>query len=287
MGEPIGTANSAILVARYALLAGSRSMPIGLGLTSRALHLERAERECFGAAIPSIATILGPAARLLEIGPFAGQALGQMLVAMERPKAAVIMTADLDARQYVRLQEITSTAEITHIEHDATGASWPLDPIGAGRTLLISAGGGFGFTPPMQASSILQHASQKLQTDDLIALTLEIDRDAALLEVTYRDFGNQLVTQALSNLGRAEYFETKTFYDAQIQRVRFGALAGLNASLAWNGTRCEFEQGTWLDFGAMQLHTQNSLMELHPDFQIHDQWESQDKAVTLLLLRKI
>jgi hypothetical protein len=153
--------------------------------------------------------------------------------------------------------------------------------------MIVAAGGGFGLMTPKQAFSVLEHTSDILADGDFVALTLEMHRDAAVLDVAYREFGNQLVTLALNNLGRAEGLEPRTFYDAATRRVRFGALAGQATSLAWNGTRCTFEQGTWLDLGAMQLHTPDSVTKLHPDFVAHNQWHTQDKAVTLLLLRKI
>jgi hypothetical protein len=287
VSDPVDTLNSAITDCRAALLAGQCSVPVSLGVTSRALHIERGERECFGAAVTDIAQALGPAARLIEIGPFAGLNMGQLLGAAERPKAGVVMTSNLDARQFARLQEIETTAEVTYLKHDSFAQSWPLESVGAGKTLICLAGGGFGLLSSKQAFSVLEHASQTLLQGDFVGLTLEMHRDSAVLDVVYRDFGNQLVKQALNALGRADGLETKTFYDAATRRVRFGALAGCDASLAWNGTVCQFGSGCWLDMGGMQLHTQDSFADIHPDFTVHHQWQSQDKVVTLLLLRKI
>jgi Histidine-specific methyltransferase, SAM-dependent len=287
VSDPVDTLSTTIPDCRSALLAGRFDVPIHLGLTGRASHVERGERECFGAAIVDISTALGPAARVIEIGPFAGLAMGSILNELERPKAAVVMTDSLDTRLFARLQETVSTAEITYIPHDASAPSWPLNVIGAGRTLVLLAGGGFGLMPSKQAFSVLENASHALIQGDFVAVTLEMCRDAAIVDVLYSDYGNQLVTQALSSLGRAEGLEPRTFYDAATRRVRFGAVAGQNAGLAWNGTRCSFDRGTWLDMGAMQLHNPSSMIDLHPDFVVHDQWQSQDKVVTLLLLRKL
>jgi hypothetical protein len=287
VSDTVDTINTDITDCRTALLAGSRNVPLTLGLSARALHIERGERECFGTALSDIAQALGPAARLIEIGPFAGLIMGQLLAAMERPKAGVIINSNLDARLFARLQETDSTAEITLLRHVGFGESWPLDSVGAGKTIICAAGGGFGLMTSQQAFSVLDQASQTLLQGDFVALTLDMPRDSAVVDVIYRDFGNQLVNQALNALGRADGFEARTFFDAATQRVRFGALTAGRGSIAWNGTVCPFQAGSWLDFGGMQLHTHDSLVDMHPDFAVHLQWQSQDQSVLLLLLRKI
>ena len=271
---------------RSSLLAGQLAVPINLGLMSRLGHIERGERDCLVSASPVLASHVGPAARVIECGPFAGQIMAIVLNALERPKAGVVMTTTLGPRQIERLRETISTAEITHIDHNATYANWPLEPIGAGKTLVCIGGGGYGLLPPSQAHAALDNASQSLQQGDFVALTLEMNRDSAMIEATYRDYGNQIIMQALTSLGRVEGLEARIFYDAVTQRVVFGAMAQKGASIAWNGTRVDFDAGTWLDLGAMTLHTPTKLLDLHPDFEVYDQWHSQDKVVTLLFLRK-
>lgn len=287
MSESVKTLSMAIPDCRSDLVNGSLRVPLALGLTARVAHVERGERECFGAALEDIAPILGPAARVIECGPFAGLMMGQILSALERPKAGVVMTSAFEPRQLARLQESVTTAQITHIEHDAHMPSWPLEAIGAGKTLVLVGGGGFGLTPQSQAFSILKQASQALSHGDFVALTLESPRDGAIMDAAYCDYGADLVVQAVSNLGRMEGLEPRSFYDATANIVRFGALASQNASLTWNGTRCGFDAGAWLDMGGMTLHSAETILNLHPEFALQDHWQSQDKAISLVLLRKI
>ncbi len=286
MSEWLDTSNSIIPDCRIALLGGARHVSVGLGLTIRAAHIERGERECLSAAAAALSTYTGPAARIIEAGAFAGITLGPLLGTLERPKAGIVMTTNLDLRQFERLRTTDTTAELTHLHHDATQYQWPLAPIGTGTTLLFMGGGGFGFTQSNDAFTILENASQSLTKGDMIAVTLEMDRDGAVLDAVYCDFGHQIVNQALTSLGKAEGLEPRTFYDPTGKRVRFGAVATKGASISWNGTRCTFEGGAWLDVGAMALHTVDTMGDLHPDFEARDQWQSHDKAVTLLLLRK-
>lgn len=262
-------------------------MPIELGLLGPVAHIERSERECYGAAFDEIIAIVGPAARLIDCGPFAGLLTAYVLNQLERPKAGIMMTPNLDPRLFGRLKDSVTTAQVTHIHHQAHDPDWPLETVGAGKTLVMMTGGSFGLSPPPRAFAVLENASHRLQQGDFIALTLEMVRDGALIDAAYRDFGNQLVSQALGNLGRAEGLEARSFYDAPHQRVMFGATAHKDASLTWNGTRCNFEHGSWLDFGAMKLTRSDRMSDLHPDFETAHQWQSQDKVVTLLLLRKI
>ena len=271
---------------RSSLLAGHLFVPIDLGFMSRLGHIERGERECLSSGSTAIAGHLGPAARVIECGPFAGQIMAIVLNALERPKAGVVMTTTLGPRQIERLRETITTAEITHVDHNATHAMWPLEPIGTGKTLVCVGGGGYGLLPPSQARATLDNASHSLQQGDFIALTLEMNRDGAMIEATYREYGSQIIMQALASLGRVDGFDARIFYDAAKQRVRFGAMAQMGASIAWNGTRVDFDAGAWLDLGAMTLHTPTTLLNLHPDFDVYDQWHSLDKVVTLLFLRK-
>ena len=283
----LDTPNTAIPNGRSALIGGDLSVAIDLGLSTPAAHIERAERDCLALAGDSLALHLGPAARVIECGPFAGLALQHLLSALERPKAGIIMTSGSDPRQNGRRRKTLSTAQITHIHHDASDPSWPLDAVGAGKTLIFVGGGGFGLTPPHRAFALLENAAHTLNIGDFVGLTLETPRDGAVIDATYADYGKHIVGAALASLGRAEAIESRTFYDPITQRVRFGGVALSEASIAWNGTRCSFNEGTWIDVGAMTLHSASAMLDLHPDFDIHDQWQSHDKVVTLLLLRKI
>lgn len=272
---------------RRSLVAGGLIVPVELGLSGRVAHLERAERECFVAALGDISNLIGPAARMIDCGPFAGALAAQILNGLERPKAGIIMTTNLDTRQFARLLTIDTTAEVTHVLHQAHKPEWPLEVVGAGTTLVVMCGGGYGLSTPLNAFAALENASHRLGHGDFVALSLEIVRDGATLDAAYRDFGTHLIVQALTSLGRAEGLEPRTFYHPATNAVRFGALAKENASLAWNGTICEFDAGSWIDMGAMQLHEADARLDLHPDFEIAQQWPSQDGAVALLLLRKI
>jgi hypothetical protein len=272
---------------RLSLLSGSTNVPLTLGTTARAVHVERGERDCMGAALPSLIGYIGAAARVIECGVFAGHLMTQILGTLERPKAGVILTSALDRRQFGRLSDAETTAEISHVDHDASRGSWPLELIGAGKTLVVVGGGGFGLVSRADGFAILENASHALCKGDFVLLTLEMVRDGATLDASYADFGKQVVSQAVTAVGRSEGLDLRTFYDAATQSVRFGAIAHKGAFISWNGTRCAFDDGTWLDVGAIALHRAGSVVDLHPDFEIHDQWQSQDKVVTLLLLRKI
>jgi hypothetical protein len=279
--------DSLLNACRSSLVNGGTSVPITLGTPSRAAHVERGERDCVSAALPSLAGYVGAAARVIECGLFAGHLMAQILGSLERPKAGVILTSALDQRQFGRLGDTETTAEISHVDYDAKLGSWPLELIGAGKTLVVVGGGGFGLVSRPDGFAILENASHALADGDFVLLTLETVRDGATLDAVYADFGKHIVNQALTAVGRSEGLEARTFHNASTQSVRFGAIAQNSASIGWNGTRCAFDDGTWLDVGGMALHTPSSLVDLHPDFEIHDQWHSQDKVVTLLLLRKI
>jgi hypothetical protein len=197
------------------------------------------------------------------------------------------LTTHLDPRALDRLQPGKTTAEITQIAHDIAQADLPLESMGAGKTLVVISGGGFGLLSNAQAYAALENAGQSLDVGDFALVTLENARDSAIMEVTYRDFGSALIHHAITQLGRSEGFEARVFYDPLRSSLRFGAVTQEGAVINWNGTVCAFEPGTWLDMGGMRVHHANAATDLHPDFQIQDQWTSQDKVVTLALLRKI
>jgi hypothetical protein len=162
-----------------------------------------------------------------------------------------------------------------------------LEPTAARRTLVAICGGGFGFLPPAQAFQILENASAILTTDDFVLVTLEQPRDGALVEASYIEFGSQIVMAALNRIGRSEGLAPRVFCEENARAVRLGAVAHPDAVISWNGTRCTFKEGTWLDCGAIHITAAAKGVDLHPDFDVEDQWTSADQLVSLLLLRKI
>jgi hypothetical protein len=275
-----------VCVSRENLKRGILDLPLELGLASPAHHIERGERECYAAALPHIAHAVGPAACVVDCGFFAGHNLSALLSALERPKAGVVLSHAHDPRQQTRLLEADTTAEITFISHDARTPMWPLETMGAGRTLTVLSGGSYGLYSHAQAFEVLENASRAASSGDFVLITLEPQRDAAVIEALYLDYGSQIVTHALAYIGRAEGLTPRVFYDGKINSVRLGAIASTGAAIGWNGTRCAIEPGDWLDLGGITLLGGTQALDLHPDFEIEDQWSSQDQAVSLLLLRK-
>lgn len=127
------------------LLAGARTLNISLGLDSPAAHVERAEREVLDRILPHLSELIGPAARLIDWGPFTGLRTAQVLMALERPKAIVLMKREIDPRIFDTLNAKDSTAEISLSPASATPSSWDLPAIGSATNLALIAGGGFGF----------------------------------------------------------------------------------------------------------------------------------------------
>jgi hypothetical protein len=250
-------------------------------------HIERGERDCYAQALPHLGSIVGPAARVIDCGYFAGAYLTQVLSALERPTAGIVLTATPDMRQFERLLDKGLTAQISLITHCAHQARWPLETSAAGRTLLVMSSGGFGLLPREQAFDVLENASNALRVGDLALITLEQPRDGALVEASYEDFGKQIVLNALAQIGRHEGLMPRIFYEQSAHAVRLGAVAEGPASIVWNGTRCQLPAGTWLDMGAIHMTPAQSGLQLHPDFEIEDRWTSGDQLVSLLLLRKI
>jgi hypothetical protein len=272
---------------RASLLDGELFLPIDLGISSPASHIERGERDCFGQALVHIANAVGPAARLIDCGYFAAMVMPQVLAALERPKAGIVLTATPDMRHYDRVEQNNLTAEISLVRHHACAAQWPLERAAAGRTLVVLSGGGFGLLRPAQAFQVLENASSALAKDDFVLITLEQPRDGALLEATYIDYGSQIINSILNQIGRSENLVPRVFCDQPARSIRLGAIADGHALISWNGTKCTFAPGTWLDMGAIHITEAANGASLHPDFEIEDQWTSGDQLVSLLLLRKI
>jgi hypothetical protein len=275
-----------VSVSREALKHGTLSLPLELGLASSANHIERGERNCYASALPHIANVVGPAACVVDCGFFAGHNLSAILSALERPKAGVVLSTANDPRQQIKLLEADTTAEITFISHDARTPMWPLEPMGAGRRVTVLSGGSYGLYSHAQAFEVLENASRAASSGDFVLITLEPLRDAAVIEALYVDYGGQIVTHALAQIGRAEGLTPRVFYDGKTNCIRLGAIAHSGAAIGWNGTRCEITAGDWLDLGKIALFDATKAHDLHPDYEIEDQWSSQDHAVSLLLLRK-
>lgn len=271
---------------RAALLSGQHNLPLDLGLTGSAAHIDRGERDCFAQGLAHVAKAVGPAARLIDCGYFAGTNLRLVLSALERPKAGIVLTATPDMRQHERALQTSLTAEISVINHNACQSDWPLETTAAGHTLVVMTGGAFGLLAPQQAFNVLENASRALLTGDFCLVTLEQPRDAALLEAAYQEFGGQTITNALNQIGRCEGLTPRVFYDSALGCLRLGAIADIDGVIAWNGTRCSLARGTWLDLGAIHLHALAGAPDLHPDFEVEDKWTSADHTVALVLLRK-
>jgi hypothetical protein len=279
--------NPRVSACRAALLDGKMVLPLDLGITAPASHIDRGERDCFGQALLHIANAVGPAARVIECGYFAGSSLSQVLTALERPTAGILLSATPDMRQFEKLLQHDLTAQITLVTYNACEAKWPLEPTAAGRTLVVMAGGGFGLLPPAQAFQVLENASSALGTGDFVLITLEQPRDGAILEASYIEFGGQIVSSALAKIGRHEGLVPRVFCEPGAHAVRLGAIAEHPAFFSWNGTRCVLPKGSWLDMGAIHITAAATGAQLHPDFDVEDQWTSGDALVSLLLLRKI
>jgi hypothetical protein len=275
------------MAARAALVDGAFAIPAALGLTAVAPHIDRSERDCLLSALPMIASTLGPAGRLVDAGAFETATMASLLTELERPKAAIMLRPDMDPRHHLRLSGATTTAEISHIEHDVDDLSWSLESAGDGRTLVAILGGGFGLYDRETGFDVLDHIGDVLKTGDLVLLTLEQPKDGAVLEALYLDTCTAIVTQALNKIGRYEGLEPRLFFDAMTHVLHYGALARENALIAWNGTMCPVPEGTWLEVGQFALTDIECGSDLHPDFAVESNWTAPDGHVSLLLLRKL
>lgn len=268
------------------LLAGERSFAIALGLDNPASHVERAEREVLDRILPHIATLVGPAARLIDCGPFTGLRTAQTLATLERPKAIVLMNREIDPRIFDTLQAKATTAEISVAPASATPANWDLPAIGSGTTLAMISGGGLGFLTAGGRKELFHGASLTLKSDDFLLVTIELAQDAAMVEAAYQEFGQSLVRTCLTRLGKSHGFEARVFHQATSQRVQFGAVAQKDASIQWQDAGCGFKLGDWLAIGAAQQFTTETLAQEVAGFDIHQTWRASDGRIEVMLLKK-
>lgn len=272
---------------RDALLSGDYRVPLFLGLTNPVSHIERGQRDCYARALPAIAKSVGPAARVIDCGYFAGNNIGLILQALERPKAGIVLTATSDVRANDVSLRASLTAEVSLHPQNAYEAAWDLEVMAAGRTLVCVSGGGFGMLTPETAFRLLDNASAALATGDFVMITLEQPRDVALLEAAYLEPATHIINTALAKIGRCEGITARVFSEANAKLIRLGGIAESSASVTWNGTTCVLDAGTWIDFGAIHITAASTAAQLHPDFVVEDHWTSGDQIVSLLLLRKL
>lgn len=200
------------------LLDGGRTVTIALGLHNPAAHIERAEREVLDRILPQLGELIGPAARLIDCGPFTGLRTAQVVMALERPKAVVLMNRDIDPRIFDTLNTKDSTAEISLAPASATASSWDLPAIGSGTSLALIAGGGFGFLSEAERRDLITGAAQTLKANDYLLLAIELAQDGALAEAAYQDFGLHLVRSCLTRLGKSHGLEPHIFTKPQANR---------------------------------------------------------------------
>jgi hypothetical protein len=133
-----------IMSIRAELKAGGRHVPLGLGVVAPVGHIERGQRDCYGQARDIVSLAVGPAGRVIDCGYFATSTLDLILSSLERPKAGIALTATLNTHAHERPFQGNTTAQMSLLRHNACEGPWPLDPIAAGRTLVVLSGGGFG-----------------------------------------------------------------------------------------------------------------------------------------------
>jgi uncharacterized SAM-dependent methyltransferase len=268
------------------LLDGGRTISIALGLHNPAAHIERAEREVLDRLLPQLGELIGPAARLIDCGPFTGLRTAQVLMALERPKAIVLMNREIDPRIFDTLTAIDSTAEISLAPASASPSSWDLPAIGSGTSLALIAGGGFGFLSEIERRNLIAGAVQTLKSDDFLLLTSELAQDGAMAEAAYQDFGLHLVRSCLTRLGKSHGLEPRIFHEAASQQVQFGAVAQKEANIQWQDVGCLFSPGDWLAMGAAQQFTAETLSLELAEFDVHKTWHASDGRADVVLLKK-
>lgn len=268
------------------LLAGARTLNIALGLDSPAAHVERSEREVLDRILPHLGDLIGPAARLIDCGPFTGLRTAQVLAALERPKAIVLMNREIDPRIFDTLNAKDSTAEISLAPASASPSSWDLPAIGSGSTLALIAGGGLGLLSEAERRDLFHGSAQTLKSNDFLLLTSELTQDAAVAEAAYQDFGLHLVRTCLTRLGKSHGLEPRIFHQAASQQVQFGALAQKDASIQWQDVGCIFSPGDWLAMGAAHQFTAATLTSELSGFDVQETWRASDGRVDVMLLKK-
>ncbi len=268
------------------LLAGARTINIALGLHNPATHVERAEHEVLDRILPHLGELIGPAARLIDCGPFTGLRTAQVLAALERPKAIVLMNREIDPRIFDTLNAKDSTAEISLAPASASPSSWDLPAIGSGTSLALIAGGGFGFLSEAERRDLITGAAQTLKSDDFLLLTIELAQDGAMAEAAYQDFGLHLVRSCLTRLGKSHGLEPHIFHQASSQQVHFGAVAQKEATIQWQDVCCLFSPGDWLAMGGAQQFTTATLTSELAGFDVQETWRASDGRVEVMLLKK-
>lgn len=256
-------------------------------ISSRAPHVDRGELECFNSALPALSARMGPAARVIECGPFAGHWLHHILAVMERPKAGVIMTSREAVQAGGHGYGIDGTAQITHHAHTALTPHWPLEPKAPGKTLVTFSGGAFGLLGETEATAFLGHASHALRPGDFVALTLEQARDAGLMEALYHDYCRHLTRAIVARTGRGEGFEARSFFDAGSKSLKFGMLATQSTHVMSRGQLTPIEAGAWTPMGAVRFFDPASWDNLHQDFSLTSHYSSADQSIALVLLHKV
>ncbi|WP_313588243.1 L-histidine N(alpha)-methyltransferase [Aquidulcibacter sp.] len=268
------------------LLDGGRTVDIALGLHNPAPHVDRAEHEVLDRILPHLGELIGPAARLIDCGPFTGLRTAQVLEALERPKAIVLMNREIDPRIFDTLNTKDSTAEISLAPASATPSSWDLPAIGSGTSLALIAGGGFGFLSKAERRDLITGAAQTLKSGDFLLLTIELAQDGAVAEAAYQDFGLHLVRACLTRLGKSHGLEPRIFHEAGSQQVQFGAVAQKEASIQWQDVCCLFSPGDWLAMGAAQQFTAATLTSELAGFDVQETWHASDGRADVVLLKK-
>ncbi|NJR20425.1 MAG: hypothetical protein HC777_02420 [Hyphomonadaceae bacterium] len=129
---------------RRAFLDGDYVLDLSLGLTARASHHERGERDCLNLALPVLKEKLGPAASVIDGGHFSGAHTGLILQALERPKAGIILSPMAQDRGRHRAIDLITTAQMQTISYDIIDPEWPLETLGSGANLVTILSGGFG-----------------------------------------------------------------------------------------------------------------------------------------------
>jgi hypothetical protein len=255
--------------------------------TARIAYVERGERECYAVALAELGKALGPAARVIDCGPFAGQWLTSVLDILERPKAGITIAPSIDPRLQEKFKEYPSTAQITHLAHDISTTPWPLEVVGKGTTIALLSGGAFGALSFKQGFDFLESAGQALLTDDFVALTLATVQDGAVLEALYEEHLRPLSNQALNHLAKGEAFTPTAFFDPSSASIKFGGIATRDSICDIDGMNYEFLKGHWLGLGAIRIFELSQTTQFHPDFATYATWRSSDQTTALVLLRKI
>jgi hypothetical protein len=275
-----------IQAAQQSLLNGGKQVNIRLGLDGPAPHLDRGEREILKRAIPQIARLIGPAARLLDCGPFAGLRTSTFLSALERPKVVVMMDRQVDPRILTALNEEHTTAEVSLTSEGNGSDGWQLRPLDNVCTLAILCGGGLGFLDPAAIPAFFKGAADTLSPGDYLLVTLEMAQDGAKMEVLYQDFGRHIVKTALTRLGKSAGLKPRVFFDPLRRQMQYGALADEGCYVSWGQDKCKFLAGDWLDFGATRLFDLCDLSTQAEGFVVDRSWSSQDGHVELVLFSR-